>query len=240
MALVDLCEHCHGPGLGGQVLEDNLMFGRLVATNLTSGVGGVGADYTDADWVRAVRHGIGTDGKSLVAMPSDVFYNFSDDDLGLIIAYLKSLPPVDNKLPETRLGPLGRVYLLQDPIILPAGVIDHDRPRPPEPPPGVTVERGEYMAFICRACHGDDLSGGTSRAPAGLNLTPAGDLAGWTEADFMRALRTGVSPEGDKFDPAEMPWQEIGQLTDDELKALWLYLKSLPPVETQVGQVGSK
>ena len=50
----------------------------------------------------------------------------------------------------------------------------------------------------------------------------------------MRALRDGVSPEGQKFDPAEMPWQEIGQLTDDELKALWLYLQSLPPVETRV------
>ena len=61
-----------------------------------------------------------------------------------------------------------------------------------------------------------------------MNLTPGGDLGKWTEADFIQALRTGETPEGRRLDNEKMPWRSIGQLTDDELGALWLYLQSLP------------
>jgi len=59
------------------------------------------------------------------------------------------------------------------------------------------------------------------------NLTPGGELASWSEVDFFTAIRTGVTPSGHKLSE-EMPWQNFGQMTDDELKAVWLYLQSLP------------
>ena len=98
----------------------------LAASNLTSGLGGKGREYTDIDFVRAIRHGIGKDRKSLVIMPSQYFNKFSDEDVGAIVAYLKSLPPVDNEDAHTSLGPLGRIIALFDTEILPASSPSED------------------------------------------------------------------------------------------------------------------
>jgi hypothetical protein len=59
------------------------------------------------------------------------------------------------------------------------------------------------------------------------NLTPGGDPGGWSEADFIAAMRTGITPSGQALIP-EMPWQLYGKMTDEELRAVWLYLQSLP------------
>jgi hypothetical protein len=96
------------------------------------------------------------------------------------------------------------------------------------------VEYGRYC-LILPGLPWRDLAG--SQEPgAGLNLTPAGDLKNWTESDFIRALRTGVTPEGKNLNPELMPWKRIGELTDEELRAIWLYLQTLPPVENPVPQ----
>ena len=72
------------------------MFMLLNAPNLTRGAGGVAAGYSDdAAWVRAIRHGLNPQGRALVIMPSEVFYFLSDEDLGALVAYVKSLPPVE-------------------------------------------------------------------------------------------------------------------------------------------------
>ena len=80
--------------------------------------------------MRAIRHGVGRDGEALVIMPSEYFNKISDADLGAIVAYIRDLPPVDNQVPKTRLGPLGRVIALLDSSILPASKFDHTAPRP--------------------------------------------------------------------------------------------------------------
>jgi mono/diheme cytochrome c family protein len=80
-------------------------------------------------------------------------------------------------------------------------------------------------------CHGENLAGHPGGG-AGENLTPAGNLATWTETDFVHTLRTGVTPDGRTLDSEMMPWDITGQFSDEELKAIWLYLKSLPPIET--------
>ncbi len=225
------CTECHGENYAGQVWDDGPLVGRLAVSNLTTGKGGIGSTFTDEDWVRAIRHGVSNDGKSLKGMISNVYYKISDADLGHIIAYLKQVPPVDNELPETTIGPMVRWFLLQDPSMLPAQVIDHTGPRPPEPEPGVTAAYGKYLATVCTVCHGEDLAG-EEGAGGGLNLTPGGDLAKWTEEGFISALRTGVTPAGKTLDPMMMPWKAIGQMSDDELKAIWLHLNSLPAIET--------
>ncbi len=172
-------------------------------------------------------------------MPARAFYYLSDEDLGALIAYLKSMPPVDNELPRTNLGPLGRVMLALG-LLPPLGtvpdvtVIDHDGPRPVAPKPGVTAEYGAYLAHICTMCHGANLNGQTIRLEGtdyvALNLTPGGELHFWSEANFIATLRSGVTPGGHRLKDV-MPWKYYGQMTDDELKAVWLYLQSRPALE---------
>jgi mono/diheme cytochrome c family protein len=107
-------------------------------------------------------------------------------------------------------------------------VIDHDGPRPVAPQPGVTVEYGMYLARTCTLCHGSELNGQTIfDGSVALNLTPGGEMKGWSEEDFTATMRTGVTPNGHQLKDG-MPWKYFGQMTDDEMKAVWLYLQSLP------------
>lgn len=237
IATIRMCGYCHMENLSGQF---NIVPGlrTLSFPNLTAGAGGVGDTNTDDDWVRAIRHGLGHDGRGLILMPSRLLYYLSDEDLGALIAYLKSLPPVNNELPRTTLGPLGRVMLALGQLPPEATapdvtVIDHDGPRPVPPQPDVTREYGEHLASTCTLCHGANLNGGTIRTDAEYlapNLTPGGEMAFWSEKDFITTMRTGITPSGHQLREV-MPWKYFGQMTDDELKAVWLYLQSLPALE---------
>jgi mono/diheme cytochrome c family protein len=240
VAIISGCVDCHGPNLSGRVFFENAMVGRFVASNLTSGNGGVGGRFSDQDWIRAIRHGVRPNGHALLVMPSREFYALSDADLGPLIAYIKAVPPVDHELPSSALSPMGRVLLLalKDIPLLAAERIDHTAARPVAPTPAVSAEYGGYLAVRCTGCHGDTLSGGKIPGtppdwPPALNLTPypGSATAVWTEGEFVTALRTGVTPRGNHFDQKYMPYKVLGQMTDDELKALWLYLKSMPPRE---------
>lgn len=231
-AAVYLCQDCHTENMGGQVYFTVPSMLSVPTPNLTSGTGGVGGFYTDEDWVRAIRHGVGHDNRALFIMPSNTFYYIGDEDLGTLIAYLKSLPPVDNQLPERRIEPLGRLMMAVGMFPpLPVDQIDHASPPPEAPEPGVTVAYGEYLAQTCRECHGDRLNGKPFGPPGqeipSPNLTPGGVLVSWTEQDFITTLRSGTTPYGKPLNE-DMPWQSFGQMSDDELRALWIYLQSLP------------
>ena len=235
IATIGLCRMCHTESLSGQAVSVPGLF-TFAPPNLTSGAGGVGVTNTDGDWIRAIRHGVGHDARGLVIMPVRTFYYLSDEDLGALIAYLKSLPPVDNELPKTDLRPVGRVMLALGQLppevaVADVIVIEHDSPRPVAPQPGVTKEYGQYLAHICTVCHGEGLNGQTiqSERPPILtpNLTPGGEMGFWSEEDFIATMRTGVTPGGKQLIDF-MPWKYFGQMTDEELKAVWLYLKSMP------------
>ncbi len=177
--------------------------------------------------MRAIRHGVDPDGRALMIMPSQNFYYLNDADLGAVIAYLKTLPPVNNELPDPQLSFLPRVLIATGMLKFPAEQIDHST-RPAIPEAGVTKEYGDYLVHIglCRDCHGDNLAGNTNPyAPQGVNLTPGGDLGKWDEATFMHVLRTGNTPAGKRLS-IDMPWARFSGMTDDELKAIWLYLAS--------------
>jgi mono/diheme cytochrome c family protein len=232
IATIRMCGHCHTETLSGKSEAVPAMI-TLSIPNLTAGAGGVGGTNTDEDWVRAIRHGVGHDGRGLV--PSAVWYYLSDEDLADLIAYLKTLPPVDNEMPPTDLGPLGRVMLALGqlpPEIAPnVTVIDHFSPRPVAPEPGVTVEYGRYLARPCALCHGSNFNGQTIReggnVDVALNLTRGGEVGFWSEEQFTDTMRTGMTPGGHPLKDF-MPWKYFGQMSDDELKAVWLYLQSLP------------
>jgi cytochrome c553 len=231
------CVDCHGEDLGGQVVIDDPALGLVTASNLTAGRGGVGARYTDADWDRAVRHGVDPDGRGLLVMPSAEYHAMSDDDFRALVAFLRSRPPVDREVPDDRLGPVGRLLVVTNLApAFPAELIDHAAPRPEAPAPGPTAAYGAYLVAICRGCHQADLAGGTVPGhppdePPSANLTPDPEtgLGAWTEADFVRALREGVRPDGRRLNVG-MPVAMTAQFTDVEVAALWAYLQTLDPV----------
>jgi mono/diheme cytochrome c family protein len=229
------CTGCHTPDLsGGTVFINDPKLLIIVSANLTSGKGGVGYKMKDADWVKAIRYGVDRKGHALFVMPSEAFYNFTDEDLGNLIAYVKSVPAVDKQNPDRTIGPLGRILLATGQLTSTADVVKKLPPRAAPVPPGPTAAYGKYItSTLCIVCHGDNLAG--SMYPPGQpggkltpNLTPGGELLTWSQDDFVKTLRTGVTPSGKTLNPDEMPWKEISQMTDDELAAIYAYLKSLP------------
>lgn len=231
------CADCHASDLGGRIMIESPAFGRIVAPNLTRGEGGIGDRYTDADWVRATRHGVAADGRALVIMPSPEFHRLSREDLVAVLSFARQVPPVDRSLPDRKIGPIARAMVTFSGEALPARALDHDSPFPTAPVEEVSPEYGKYLASTggCLGCHGPDLAGAPSHEPGGVpaaNLTPAGRVGQWSESDFVTAMREGKRPDGSAIDPA-MPWQAMGRMTDLELGAIYAYLRSLPPVEKE-------
>ena len=234
------CESCHGESLEGKVYLDDPAVGKVISSNLTTGKGGVGSAMSDADWVRAIRHGIRPNGTGLLFMPSTEFYYLSDEDLGDVISYIKSMPAVDNELPPSSLSMAGRVVmtLIKDITFIPAELIPHDAPRPTAPEVGITPEYGAYLTQSCHVCHGLTMSGGVipglpSSWPPAPNLTfgSGSVLPTWTEEDFITALRTGKTPTGTELRSKYMPWTSYRYMSDDELRSVWVYLRSLPKLD---------
>jgi mono/diheme cytochrome c family protein len=228
------CDGCHGADFGGGVLVDQAIVGYWAAPNLTSGAGGVTRGFSAADWDRAVRHGVRHTGQSS-SMPTTEFVNLSDHELSDVISYIQSRPPVDRVIKPIRIGPVFSFVVGFGSDLLAAFSVDHQKAHPVEPPvEAASVELGEHIAQVCRGCHGPHLSGGKiagdPNMPIVANITPhETGLKGWTEADFLRALREGKRRDGTDILP-QMPWKAYGQMKDVELKALWAYLQTVPPM----------
>ncbi len=226
------CRECHGADLGGSVLVDDFPIGTFTVKNLTRGKGGLPEDFGVDDWVLAMKHGLRGDGTPLRLMPSHELSEMSEEDMADIIAYCSQLPKVDRELPPFRIGPLAYVLSAFDQIpLLPAENTDHYKPFADKVKPAATKEYGKYLAVMCINCHGSNYKGGESPVPGGKfrpDITAAGNPGKWTHEQFMHALRTGETPEGKRMNPGDMPWTITKNYNDTELKALHLYLKSLP------------
>lgn len=227
------CTECHGQDFGVATSQDIPLVATVNGPNLTRGAGGVVASFHDEDWWRVLRRGVKPDGRTLRLMPMEGLARMSDDDVIALVAFLKTLPPVERTMPEPVIGPVGQV-------VWTTGVAEMGSARAAaraEPPPetvprGRTPEYGRYLVATggCTGCHGASLRGGPipgapSSVPPATDLTSTGPLASWTEEQFMGAMRTGVDPTGHRID-AMMPWRKLGALDDDELGAVWLALRS--------------
>lgn len=218
------CKSCHGADLSGQPLIDEAPIGTIYAANIT----GLAETHSEADLVRAIRHGVDTDGRQLMVMPAETFVHFSAEDLGAVVAYLQSVPRSGDDTPAPRLAPVGRILLGAGLFgdVFPAEYIDHNAPFHEMPDIGANVAYGEYASRFCMSCHGENLDGSQPPDP---ESPPAPSLAGastWTEEEFIKTMRTGVTPTGRALDPRFMPWESFGKFTDDELRGLWMYLQS--------------
>ena len=230
---VAVCTECHGADLGGKMVDDDFAMGRLGGVNLTRGRGGLPADYSDQDFVRALTHGVKRDGRSVVFMPV-ADYVFTADDLGAIVAYVKSMPPVDRTVPPLSVGPVARALgLFVDFPLASASMIDHSQPRlAARPESSDAVASGKYLVSSagCHACHGAQLTGGGGPPPGGSNITPVG-IGGWSERDFVTALRTHRRPNGSAIDDA-MP-RAYGDMSDDDLARVYAYVRTVPAAGTK-------
>jgi len=231
-----LCQGCHGKDLSGI----NNWFsagplGTIDAANLTSGEGGFGREAaSDEDYVRAIRHGIDPQGKPIF-MPAVVSTaNLSDEDLGAIIAYIKSVPPMDHVTNGQNFTPLAKILYTAGVLPqMPVETVSHEI-HVTAPARGVSAEYGEYMVNTndCHLCHGPELNGGPYPDPTikviSPNLTLGGEVAFWTEEQFLNTIQTGTTPSGHELNPDHMPWDYYRLMSDDELKAIFMYLQSLP------------
>jgi Cytochrome c len=243
-----------GPlGAGGDCFGANEKFpGTLCTSNITphpeSGIG----RWSDGEIKRAIREGVSRDGHALFPiMPYSEYAALSDNDADAVVAYLRSLPPIDNKVPASDIEFPVKFFIKLAPTPLAGPVAD--------PPAGDRLAQGKYLAKVsgCIACHspvdprthrplpGQELSGGQEFAgPFGLlrssNLTPhATGLGTRSESDFIGMFRAFAVPEAElpKIDPKQgtiMPWRSRAQMTDADLSAIYAYLKSVPPIERVV------
>jgi mono/diheme cytochrome c family protein len=230
------CMECHGAGGTGRVLIDDKDSGFFVRTpNITSAAASPARDYTDTDWVRALRHGVKPSGEPLWIMPCEDYARMTNADLGAIVAYVRSLPPADTAGVQLGLPlPIKVAYVLGA-IKDAAETIDHTAPAP-EAVPDDPLARGEYIAQGCIGCHGAHFSGGKipsapAEWPEAANLTSAPDsaMAHYTSAEqFKSMLRTGKRPDGSAVSDV-MPFKSLAYMNDGEIDALFAFLKSLDP-----------
>ncbi len=233
-----ICAGCHSTthdlpldgGQGNMVTSGRPPVGALYAPNLTPA--GPLKDWSDGRIIRAIREGVDESGRPLLVMPSEIFHNLSDADVQALVAYLRAQPAVQHETGETELNVLGA-------FVVGAGLVQ-PMAQPPitqpvvSPPRGVTTEYGKYLVSIsaCELCHGADLAGGASSGlgpPGGPNLTALGPQ--WTDVGFIKAIRTGVDPEGDTLNTDQMPCKEISAMyDDDQLEAIYAYLHGLTPI----------
>jgi len=228
------CGDCHGADYGGGVVIDDPAMGLIYAPNLTKGPGGAAATYSDAAFEVAIRHGIAGDGRRLMLMPSPEFQHLSDEDLGTIIAYLRSVPAVERARPETKVGPVARALYAAGVLpLFPSKLVTHSDGVVATVPVDSTVEYGKYLGDVgCSGCHGVTYGGGAIPGgppdwPKPANLTPTG-IGHYTYDGFYRALHEGVRPDGSAIDPF-MPVHATKLMTDVETVAVWKYLRTLEP-----------
>ena len=243
------CESCHSskdwtqhgapnqPGmeLAGQLLPIPDFPGTIVAPNLTPDADTGSARWSDDQIARAIREGIKHDDSILFPMmPYSEYKTLSDEDVASVVGYLRSLAPVRNPLPLSRINfPVN--YLVRsaaEPVVDPVS----------GPDPSNVVARGKYMVHLGCGCHnvsdklgyagGDHLVGPWGEVTS-ANITPdASGIAYYSEADFITALRTGYV--GARKLNSIMPFGEFKSLADDDLQAIFTYLHTLPPVKHRV------
>jgi mono/diheme cytochrome c family protein len=232
LAAISSCTECHGDRLQGTPFMDEAPIGYVPAPNLTAGAGGVGGNYTDAEWERAIRHGVNAAGQVMVLMPTEHFAAYGDADLADLIAYLKSAPAADNEVGQRDLQIPGNIIFgVFEFGNWPVNTIDHEAVGGEAPPQGATADYGEYLVDItsCGSCHAENLAGnyGQLDSPLGPNLTTLPQE--WTEEEFAAALQEGRLPDGSELSE-DMPWPAYSAMSAEEVAALWAYLNTLEPL----------
>lgn len=259
------CFHCHSehdltkpdypvsPGRKGAGWDMPIPeLGTVVSRNITSDPETGLGNWTDDEIARAIQEGVSRDGSALFpVMPYMNFRNLDDEDLASIIVYLRTLPPVRQVRPHSKL-------------IFPLNVLVNTIPAPmvvhTSAPRTTPVARGEYLVRTvagCQDCHspqkdgalieGMDLAGGAIFHDPGKNMEPVhshnitmdpSGISHYDEALFIEVLHTGQIA-GRMLNPI-MPFEDFKSLTADDLRDMFAYLKTVPPVKHRVSNTDAK
>ena len=217
---------CHGTGYEGDAsfedggLVSNLLFARLESPDLTR----VASAYNDSEMERVIRHGVRPGGKSVIAMPSTMFQSLSDEDLGKILASIRSQPVGSGAETYVRIGPMARVLFMRGVFPLAADVIDHDAVHPAATPTDA-AGLGRYLAYgVCTECHGDRLEGVPAAGPF-PPTPPLAVVAGYSREQFGTLMKTGVPASGSELGlMAEVARGRFSHFTEPEVDALYGHL----------------
>jgi mono/diheme cytochrome c family protein len=243
------CADCHSTAnadslisLGQDValtggFEFDMPIGKMYTKNITpDSVTGIGR-YTDAQIARALRYGVGPDGRALFDfMP---FHNTSDEDLTAIISYLRAQKPVRKQVPDHTFNTLGKV--IKAFMIKPVGP---DGEVPVAVKKDSTAEYGKYLAIAvsnCSGCHtkrdmmtgaftGELFAGGLEiegLITPNLTTDSSSRIFTWDQQRFISRFR-----EGKKIPQSPMPWNSFKRMSDGDLIAIYKYLKTLKPLKT--------
>jgi cytochrome c553 len=208
---------CHGQEIEGEVFVDNPLLARVVAPNLSVAM----REYSTPQLEAIIRGGVRPNGRSVIIMPSDMFSPLTDQDLGKIIAYLRSVPPKTGPTREARVGPLARLMFVMgkfEPVadgVHRAAILTKEFPLPSDP-----NAHGAYLArTVCTECHGLDLRGQPGRSP---DLSIA---ASYSPAQFTQLMRTGKPRvERELKLMSGVARRRFSHFTDAEIAALHKYL----------------
>ena len=254
------CAYCHNSidkharlDAGEQVplsggLEFSIGIAKITSPNLTpdpeTGIGNV----SDAKLARMLRHNVRSSG--VAAIPFMEFQNLSEEDVTALISFMRSQPPVKNQIPPREFSMLGKTIMSF--LIKPSG--PDGTPPKTSPPAQPTVERGAYLVTsvaACAGCHtqrsqkdgsylapklsgGNPMQGEDGKSYTPPNITPdpkTGHIYNWTEDQFVQRFRAGpLNGAG-----SHMPWRAFARMSDDDLRAIFRYLKTVPPTEHASG-----
>lgn len=237
-------------GMGGEIFSEEMGFpGNIVAPNITpAGIG----NYTDGELIRAFTEGIAKDGRALFPlMPYMNYRKMDKEDIYSIVTYIRSLKPIENKTAETKLN-------------FPLNFIVKTMPEKndPQPVPDISdkVSYGNYLVYSasCGDCHtprvkgesvpGKEFAGGFSinATPTNIittaNITPDPEtgIGKWTKEDFLNKFRAFRDPASynaqvkeDQFQTF-MPWSMFAGMTDEDLGAIYDYLRTVKPVNNKI------
>lgn len=227
------CMGCHNPDLAGQIFFEDPIFARVVTPNLTKMVNSHSVEVFEA----AVRQGIGTDGEPLVLMPSDMYSYLTDEDLGKILAFMRTVPEVEDDLPENYFGPMARGIFILGEFKTAPEYLKEAPPRTYNSESHPDLAAGEYLArTMCSECHGLDLRGDDfgDAPPPDLMIASA-----YTLEEFRKLMSTGLPPgERDLGLMKLVSETRFSYMTDLEMENLHKFL--LAYAEARLAEEGAE
>ena len=226
------CVDCHGASGGGRELVNDGKGTHIAGPNITPG--GVVARYQPADWDRTIRHGVKPDGHPARVMPSEDYNRLTNADLASLVAYVRSLAPVQGGSAIVDLPLPARVLYGFGAIPDAAERIDHTLQPSVPVVSGVTVAHGAYVANMCIGCHGEKLSGGKIATgppdwPVAANITPGEGsvMPRYKDADALLAMfRSGKRADGSPI--AVMPFESFSKMSEVDIRAVYAFLQTVP------------
>lgn len=232
--------------------------GTLRSRNITpdpeTGIG----NWTDEELARAIKLAVGRDGKQLTFMSMSC-PPLADEDVVAVVSYLRSQPPVKNRIDPHEVGFLGKWMATKVGPDFRRPFLERLTYAPPSDEP--SAARGEYLARgpgWCVGCHtgfnmlemrleGPDFAGNAMAEPdhedetmeyVAPNLTPdpeTGHITAWDEDQFVRRFQAGRVLKTSK-----MPWEAFREMTESDLRSIYRYLRSLPPTKNPIGPTHRK